>query len=330
MTASREGSDPDLSALARNLEAAAPGPILTLRCVSGHPVYVLINEQLASGDVMYNWSNTNLPILEIGTPITESTRGKCTSLLYALEAHALGLPLSAATEGPYDIAIETCALIRGCDRFVQDRQRAHFLPTHPAPVRSLIQAIGRSLPSLANSTGHRLAAVMIEADMFPAVRLELREMLVHYFPEVDAVASSIRAADPTSAMNEMMRWIGVSPPGYTYRLDRKAIAKYPRVHVLGSVFDAVLSSTRVNAKNFSLELSHLQKQMQMQWMRPYIGIDHDRTIPPVAIVLGTHISSNEDKGTELFELHARIAGLHQHGTELLMAKGGLSIAFHGA
>jgi hypothetical protein len=328
VTTSNEGSNPDLKALARSLELAAPGPIVALRCVSGHPVYLVISERVPKGDAVYDWTNTNLPLLEVGPPITDVTRDKCIALLYALEAHALGLPLPAHLETPYAEAIETCALIRGHDRFVQDRHLVDFLGVEPNPVRNLIHALTNSLPIVGTATGHRLAAVMIEANVFPTVRVELGTLLGTVFRGVEAVASTIRVADPTHATNEMMRWIGVSAPSYAYRQDRGATTKQPRVHALDEVFDAVLSSTRRNRKDFNLELEHLQKHMRTQWVRPYVGLDHDRTIAPVAIVVGSHISRSEHEGAEQFELHARIAGLHERGTKMLAQKGGLSIAFH--
>lgn len=317
-----------LTALAQSLEVSAPGPILTLRCMSGHPVYILINERIPPGDVMYNWTTTNLPLLEIGLPISDSTRQKCIAMLYTLEAHGLGLPLPAALQSPYSDAIETCALVRGYVRFLQDHHVTPFLPTIPSPVQSLVGVIHRSMPSLAIHAGHRLAAVMLQANMFPTLRVQSKAALAAYFPGVESTTSLICTADARAAADEMMRWIGVSSPSYSYRRDRGASAKKARVHPLHAVFDAVFLTTRTNRKEFNVELEHLQKYMWSQWEHPYINVNHDRTIPPVAIVLGAHISRTEDEGVELYELHGRIATLNERGTKLLPTKGGLSVAFH--
>lgn len=314
--------------LATTLEAIAPGPIVTLRCVSGNPVYLVKNAALAPSDAMYNWTNTNLPLLEVGEPITDATKDKCVALLYGLEAHGLGLPLAAYLETPHAEAIETCALVRGHDRFLQDGHLNDFLPVVPSQINNLLVAINTSSPMLRIATGHRLAAVMIEANVFPMLRAQFGAILHRCFSGLEAVTSIIRAADPTIATNEIMRWIDVATPRYAYRRDRGASAKKPRVHPLDRAFDAVLSSTRLNRKNFRLEFEYLQKHMHAQWMRPYVGVNHDRTKPPIAIVLGTHISRNEHEGIEEFELHGRIAGLHERGTKSLMQGGGLSIAFH--
>lgn len=329
MNASSEGRSA-LSTLAKSLETVAPGPILTLRCVSGHPVYIAPNDRVPSGDVQYDWTNTNLPLLEVGLPVTESTRQKCIAMLYTLEAHGLGLPLPAALETPYSDALKTCALIRGHDRFVQDSQVTYFLPSVPAPVRSLVEACNATVPSplLTIHKGHRLAAVMIEANVFPILRTQIGGDLGILFPGIERTTSIIRTADPTIAANEIMHWIEMPVPNYSYRRDRGASAKRPRVHPLESVYGAVLSSTRTNQKEFNLELEHLRKQMHSQWKRPYIGWDHDRTIPPVAIVLNTHISSMEENGVEVYELHARLAGLDERGTKMLSTRRGLSVAFH--
>jgi hypothetical protein len=218
--------------------------------------------------------------------------------------------------------------VRGHDRFLQDKHATLFLPHMPDSVHSLVSAIAARSASRATSAGHRLAALLVEANVFPVLRARLEAALELLFPGLTRTTQVIRTANATAAADSALGWIGLSANGYTYRRDRGVTASKPRVHVLDSEFGAVLTSTRTNSKNFRLELRHLTEHMTSQWLRPYVNVNHDRTIPPIGLVLGTHIGTAEHDGETIYELHARVAGLHSRGSRELAKVGGLSIAFH--
>jgi len=317
----------ELTALARALELNGASPILAIRRASGHPVYLVDSERIAPGEAQYLWTNTNLAVLEVAAPLTDASKHKCLALLYLLEAHALGLPLMANLAQPYEGALEACALVRGRDSYMRDQQPGEFMPLIPEPLQRLSSAVlaGRSV--LRGVLGYRLSALLIEAGFFPRLTREIGGLVREIFPGLEEVTRVLRNAAPLDAINAVMSWIGVPRPKYAFRRDRSVQVARPRVHPLTAVFAGVISTTEHNRKNFNLELEHLRFQMNAQWTRPYVGLDHDRTLPPTAIVLGTHISRRENADPEVFELHARIGALSERGRAALVQKPGMSISF---
>lgn len=279
----------------------------------------------------YSMTSTGLAVVSIEkTADADKVFASLVALIYAFEQNALDLPIAARDGDALDTAcLETAALIRGYDRFVADRQVVPtFLPDRALDaVRDFQCAVELADKAALDHPRLRLGALLAAsgATMVPPHILGASSRLIR---GIDRTLSGVRQLEPVHAADTIRRWVGrTGNAEWIVAENKKARVTRPKVIALGTIVDGVLATDQMNKKGFALTVKHLHEGAALTRRRPFIGREHDRTIPPSLIVIDSHVCCEDEAGTPRHKLRAQIAAIDEEGEAQLRLGGGFSVAF---